>query len=84
MLGSMDYFPPLLPKAQTMKVLSLVWELIELLNSLLLSQHFLNPKPIYTQTDVKCFPSDFSWHILVADAVRYLSRDPGACHFVDI
>lgn len=67
-----------------MKGLSLVWELIELLNLLQISQAFLNPASVYIQADVKVFSLDYSWHILLAAPVRCVSRDPGAWFFIDI
>lgn len=59
-------------------------ELIELLNVLLSSQLILNPASLYSHADVKCFLPHYAWHILVAAAVRNVSREPGACLFIDI
>lgn len=56
----------------------------ELFHLCLISQAFLNPASIYVEADVKGFSPDYSWHILLAAAGRYISRDSGACFLIDI
>lgn len=67
-----------------MKGLSLVRELIELLNLLQISQALLNPASVYIQADVKVSSLDCSWYILLAAPVRCVSRDPAARLLADI
>lgn len=65
-----------------MKGLSLVQELVELLNGLFLA--FSKSCFHIHSNKYKMFFPDYSWHIVLAAAVRYIGRDPGACLFIDI